>query len=144
MEQNLQLTEDISNNFGNYNMGFVKLQEIRDIILLKKFSDSKVTEVKTYDDITNFKWLQNALSWQFNKNCQEGVRDTIDLSDTIYLVNETQRLVSVFNANCHDHIQVFMSIQPELTIIFSNKLFLMSAISNFLYNSFQNVKRKIR
>lgn len=137
------MTEDISNSFGNYNIGFVKLQEIRDIILLKNFSDSKASQVLNNDD-DFWQWLKNAIYESFAKYRNKGIVDTINLSDTLYLVNETQRLVSVFNANFHEQIQVFMSIEPELTIIFSNKLFSMSAISNFLYNSFQNVKRKVR
>jgi len=130
-------------------MGYIKLHEMRDIVLLKKFWDSKSVEVKQDDDTPSYiqsvsQWLK--LKFQRQLKSKERVidQDNANISDTIYLVNETQKLVSVFNANFHDQIQVYMSIEPELTIIFSNALFVKSAISNFLYNSFSNVKRKIR
>lgn len=134
--QNLQITEDISNSFFLFNVGFVKLQEMRNIILLKKSCDSKVTRD---GQVTSFfQWLKSS------QKIQNDHLKTADVSDTIYLINETQKLVEVFNSNFHDKIIVHMLIQPELTIIFSNRLFAISAISNFLDNSFQNVKRKIR
>ena len=143
--QSLQLTEDISNSFFYFNMGFVKLYEMRDIILLKKFCDSKSVEVKQDDDTPSyFQWLKLKLQRRNKSKDRVIYQDNANISDTVYLVNETQKLVSVFNANFHDQIKVYMSIEPELTIIFSNALFVKSAISNFLYNSFSNVKRKIR
>lgn len=136
--QNLQITEDISNSFFLFNVGFVKLQEMRNIILLKKTCDSKQVDVIKGQVTSFFQWFKS------NQNVQNDHLKTADVSDTIYLINETQKLVEVFNSNFHDKIIVHMLIQPELTIIFSNRLFAISAISNFLYNSFQNVKRKIR
>jgi hypothetical protein len=134
-------------------MGYIKLHEMRDIILLKKFWDSKSVEVKQDDDTPSYiqlisQWLKSMESMKLQRQLKTKERvihqDNANISDTVYLVNETQKLVSVFNANFHDQIQVYMSIEPELTIIFSNALFVMAAISNFLYNSFSNVKRKIR
>lgn len=130
-------------------MGYIKLHEMRDIILLKKFWDSKSVEVKQDDDTPSYiqsvsQWLKLKFPRQLKSKERVIHQDNTNISDTVYLVNETQKLVSVFNANFHDQIQVYMSIEPELTIIFSNGLFVKSAISNFLYNSFSNVKRKIR
>jgi len=112
---------------------------------LKKFWDSKSVEVKQDDDTPSYiQWLKLKLQRRSKSKDRVFHEDNANISDTVYLVNETQKLVSVFNANFHDQIQVYMSIEPELTIIFSNALFVKSAISNFLYNSFSNVKRKIR
>ena len=151
--QNLQLTREISDSFGKIKIGFLKLQEIRDIVLLKNMRDTQVNDTndtESYWDkiIKYFKFNSYKKNQNKNLSLDELEGDTThnmnNLNDTIFLVTEVQKLVSVFNANYQDQIQVHISIQPDINVIFSNKIFFISALSNFLHNSFQNIKRKIR
>ena len=146
--QNLQLTREISDSFGKIKIGFLKLQEIRDIILLKKMCDTKVVvKAKGKESCCNrfFNCFNRTMKTKNILKVEETItNNTNNMNDTIFLVREVQKLVSVFNANYHDQIQVYILVQPDINVIFSNKLFCISAISNFLYNSFQNIKRKLR
>ena len=113
-------------------------------------NDTKDTDTESYWDkiIKYFKFNSNKKNQNKNLSLDELEGDTNhnmnNLNDTIFLVSEVQKLVSVFNANYQDQIQVHISIQPDINVIFSNKLFCISALSNFLHYSFQNIKRKIR